>query len=471
MDLLPYEILEEAFRYLPSKDAKSLLEVNHRIREIVMTSGAVMRMLPVFLGEHWHNHMDFLKAYGDAVRDLRFDHCMFNSPEEFKEAIKLLQGIECLKLTNVHIKAENYKKEFEVIVIKFPRLKKIEMDNSKANGKILSFLKKTQVKQLKLDFCHFNVTTEFTDFFSQQEDLHTLFLSGWENVLMESLFGVTIIFKICFQLKKLVLDHNIIKNEHFFNFLRFQTEIEELEILKEVQTEDFVNLVFTEFKKLKRLTLRTNFVSLKNINFKKAALSPLSELVLITRSEYGIEHTINQLVIKLLNLKSLKIVNMKPDNSQVLESLHLKKLENLFIENSKLRFLQNIKFNCLKTIHINSLQLFLKADDWTNLLKNNPNIESLIVRDIECNYQTDVIKAEINKIIYNLHYVVKTLKYLEISQELTYQKPIKLVVKVAEKYRTLKCSDSFIKLCRTEFHYLRNLGNYTCSYFDDDCLI
>ena len=389
MDLLPYEILEETFRYLAAKDAKNLLEVNNRIREIVVTSGAVMRILPVFLGEFFRNQLDFLEIYGHSVRDLRFNHCMFNSPGEFKDAIKLARRIECLKLTNVHIKAENYKKKFKVLVMKFPRLKKIEMDNSKAIGKIISFLKKTQVKQLKLDFCHFNVTTELTDFFSQQEELHTLYLKGWENVLMESLFGVTIIFKISFQLKKLVLDHKIVFNEHFFNFLKFQTDIEELEVLKEVQTEDFFNLVFTEFKKLKRLTLRTNFVSLKNINFKKAALSPLSELVLITRSEYGIEHTINQLVIKLLNLKSLKIINLKPDNSQVLESLHLKKLENLFIENSKLRFFQNIKFNCLKTIHINTLQLFLKNDDWTNLLKNNPNLESLVVRDIECNYQNE----------------------------------------------------------------------------------
>lgn len=435
-----------------------------------MTSGAVMRILPVFMGEQWRNHLEFLEMYGDSVRDLRFNHCMFNSPGEFKDAIALMRRIECLKLTNVHIKAENYKKKFKVLVMKFPRLKKIEMDNSKAVQKFLSFLKKTQVNQLKLDFCHFNVTTELTDFLCQQEELHSLFLCGWENILMDSLFGVTIIANICFQLKKLVLDHNVIFNKHFFNFLKFQTEIEELEILKQVETEDFFDLVFTEFKNLKKLTLRTNFVSLKNINFKKAALSPLSELVLITRSEYGIEHTINQLVIKLQNLKSLKIINMKPDNSQVLESLHLKKLENLFIENSKLRFLQNIKFNCLKTLTINNLQLFLKAEDWSHLLMSNPNLESLIVRDIQCYYQNDVIKAEISKIIFNLHYIVKTLKLLEISQELTYQKPIKLVVKVTENYRTLKCSDSFIKLCRNEFHYLRKLGNYSCSYFDDDCL-
>lgn len=469
---LPYEMLESIFDYVLCNDLKNLMLIESRFREIVITSPRLMRKLRLVLWENWRSRVPFIEENGNNVKELIFDHTSFEKPNEFKDLMKLMRGIEILKLNNVHIIAENITKKYKVLSLKIPKIKKLDMDNSKAVPKVLKlYLKKLQVQELKLDFSHYNTTSDLTEFLCKQKHLKKLTLSGFENIMYKSLFSDDINDRVQFQLKHLIINHRIVPNASFLSFLKTQKSLEKLEVHKEINITEFFNVIFE--MSIASLTLQTNFVTLKNINFKKISNSNISELVLFTKKQYGIEQTINFLVSKLQNLKTLKIINSITDSSdQLLGYVHLKKLENLHIENSKLKFIQNINFNCLKSIHLCKIYPFLKFEDWTNLLKNNTGIEEITLSEIECYYVTESIKTEIDNIIYNLHYL-KFVKIFELYQELRYQKPIKVVMRTTGNVKKMQVSDSFIKICRDEFHLLRKINStlvQDLSYFADENL-
>ena len=469
LNQLPFELLEIIFQFLNVEDLKCLLDLGERVRDVAVTSPISMRKLKLFMNEDWMEQVKFIKESGDCVKDLVFDFCNFETPDEFRDLMKLMRNVERIKLSNVHITADNFNKKFKVLAMKFYKLNHLDLDNSQAMGKLVRlYLKKVQVKRLRLDFCHYNVATEFVELLWNQQSLETLELSGFNNILYQSLFQHDISYTIAFELKRLILNHRVTRHEFYLKLLRILTSLEFLEVHKEVENQDFFNIIFA-MENLKSLTLATNFVTLKNIDFKKATNSKIEELVLVTRSQYGIEQTINYLVTKLLNLKTLKIVNMKTDSSdQLLGYVHLKNLETLHIENSKLKFIQNVKFDQLRCLHLSNLHPFLKFEDWENFFKNNPKIEKIVLREFEVYYVIESIKVEIEKFVKNLHFVEKSLKHFEIYQELRYQKPIKLFIDISEKRKIMKVSDSFIKICRNEFHYLRKLADFHLSYYADD---
>lgn len=414
---LPFELLEMIFEFLEADDLRGLLGLDERIREVIISSPITMRKLKVFLNENWIMHVKFVTDYGDCVKSLNFDYCNFDMPEEFRDLMKAMREIERLRLTNIHIAAENVKKKFKVLAMQFHKLMNLDLDNSQAIGKLIRlYLKNIQVKRLRLDFCHYNITEEFVELLWNQKNLKTLELSGFNNILYSSMFKNDISYTIQFALKRLILNHRVTHHELFLRFLKALNTIEFLEVWKEIETEEFFKIVFA-MKNLKSLTMATNFVTLKNIDFKKAATSKIQELVLVTRSQYGIEQSLNFLVSKLTHLKTLKVVNLKTDSSdQMLGFVHLKRLENLNIENSKLKFIQNIRFDHLRSLHLTQLHPFLRFEDWEIFFRNNQRIEEIVVSEFEVYYVTETIRAEIGKIVNNLHYIEKTLQHLEIFQ-------------------------------------------------------
>ena len=471
LNFLPFELLEMVFELLKTHDLRNILDLGDRVRDVVIHSPISMRKLKLSLTENWMEKVDFVKKFGDCVMELEFDCCNFELPSEFRDVIKMMRNIEKLKLKNLHIAAENFNLRFKVILMKFPKLYYLDLDNSQAMGKLVRlYLKKLYVTHLRLDFSHYNVVTEITRLLQNQHDLKTLELSGFSNILYQSLFHYDISYTIWFELSRLILNLHVTKNERFFNFLKELTTLESLEILKEIESQEFFDIVF-QMKNLKSLTLATNFVTLKNIDFKKVTNSKIEELILITRSQYGIDQTLNYLMTRLINLKTLKVLNMKTDSSdQMLGFLQLKKLESLNVENSKLKFIQNIKVENLRFLHLTKLHPFLKHEDWENFFRCHQKIEEIVLSDFEVYYVIETIRTEINKFIYNLHHIEKTLKKFIVHQELRYQKPIKIEMRISEKKKTLKVSDSFIRFCRDEFHFLRKFADFKLSYYADDYL-
>lgn len=466
---LPFELLEMIFEFLETVDMKQLLGLEARLREVIIASPITMRKLKLLLNESWMEKVEFVKDRGECVRAVDFEFCNFELPEEFRDLMKLMRNVECLRLGNIHLAAENYRRKSKILFMKFHKLKSLDLDNSQAVGKFVRlYLRKVQVKSLRLDFCHYNVAEEFITLLTNQLDLETLELAGFNNILYQSLFKTDISYMLRFQLKRLILNHRVTRNELFLKFIKELDSFEFLEIHKEIEFQEFFDVVFA-MKNLKSLTLATNFVTLKNIDFKKATNSKIEELVLVTRSQYGIEQTINYLVSRLLSLKTLKVKNVKTDTSdQMLGFVYLKQLENLHIENSKLKFIQNIKFDNLRSLHLTMLHPFLKFDDWENFFRNNTKIEKIVLSEFEVYYVIEAIKAEIEKFVNNFHFIEKSLKHLEINQELRYQKPIKVFIDISAARKIMKVSDSFIKICRSEFHYLRKLADFELSYYADD---
>ncbi|CRL02014.1 CLUMA_CG015452, isoform A [Clunio marinus] len=467
---LPFELLEIIFEYLSKEDLKVLINFCNRLRDVIIASSITMRKLKLTLNEDWMENQNFVEKSGKFVKILDFDYCNFEVPEEFLGLIKLMRNIESLKLANIHLNAEIFNKKFKILAIKLNKLMRLDLDNSQAVGKLVRlYLKKLQVKHLRLDFSHYNVTDEFVKLLWSQQTLDTLELSGFNNILYQSLFKHNISYMIRFPLKRLILNHRVTYNEFYLEFFKVLVSLESLEVYKEVETQEFFNVVFA-MENLRSLALSTNFVTLKNIDFKKVGNSKIEELILVTRNQYGIEQTINYLAMKLLMLRKLKVVNIKTDSSdQMLAFVHLKKLESLHIDNSKVKFLQNIKLDNLQSLHLTNIHPFLKFEDWENFFKNNPKISTLILSHFEVYYVIETIKSEIDKIIYNLHYIEKSLKHLEIYQELRYQKPMKVYIDIGKDDKIMKVSDSFIKICREEFHLLRKMkGGLNLSYYADE---
>lgn len=466
---LPFELLEIVLDHLRSEDLKNLLAVDPRVRDVIIASPISMRKLKLQMNETWMEKVGFIKEFGDCVKVLHFDYCKFELPDEFRDLLKIMRSIEKLRLSNVHLSAEVFNKKFKILLLKFSMLKELSLDNSQAVGKLVRlYLRKVQVKKLKLDFCHYNVVSEMKELLWNQKRLTTLELAGFDNVLFLSLFKHDISYTLEFELKRLILNHRVTRNELFLRFIKALTSLESLEVHKEIEIQDFFNVVFA-LPNLRSLTLKTNFVTLKNIDFKKASNSKIQELVLVTRNQYGIEQTINYLVMKLVELKTLKVVNLKTDSSdQMLGFVHLKGLQKLHIENSKLKFMQNIKLDNLRSLHLHNLHPFLKFEDWDNFFKTNTKIEEIVISEFEVYCVVEAIKAEISKIIDNLGPILKTIKHLEIHQEMRYQKPMKLIIDIDQKL--MKVSDSFIKICRDHFHFLRKLTDFHLTYYADDCL-
>ncbi|KAL7011736.1 hypothetical protein ACKWTF_014418 [Chironomus riparius] len=468
-DSLPFELLELIFEYLNPDDLKSLLNLCGRTRNVIIASPISMRKLKLTLMENWNQKVPFVRENGEFVKILNFEFCDFDSPEQFREMMKMMRNIEELKLADLHIDAEKMNRKFRKYFIDLEFLRKLDVDNSKSVGKLLRlYLKDLHVDHLRLDFSHFNVTNEFVRLLWHQPWIKTLELSGFDNIIYKSLFSHDISYMITYSLKKLVLNFRITPNENFLKFFKILETLECLEIHKEVEYPEFLNAIF-EMDSLRSLTLATHFVTLRNIDFKKIGNSSLTDLTLVTRSQYGIETTINFMIEKFLCLKSLKVINQKTDSSDQMLAFVKLRVENFEVENSKMKFFQNIKFEGLKKLKISQIHSFLKFEDWENFFKLNNQIEELILSDFEVYYVTEMIKIEIDKIIYNLSQILKTLKYFEISQELRYQKPIKLIIKQDEKHKVMMVSDSFIKIFRKEFHMLRKNHKFDVKYIDDDC--
>lgn len=469
-DYLPFELLEMIFEYLSQDDLKNLVNIHGRTRNIIIASPISMRKLKLSLMENWSQKVPFIRDHGDFVKILNFEFCDFDSPEQFRDLLRMMQNVECLKLADIHIDAEKMNKKYRRFVINLENLRSLDIDNSKAVGKLVRlYLPNLHVNELRLDFSHFNVANEFVRLVWNQYDLNKLELSGFDNIIYQSLFHLDISYMITYQLKKLILNHRVSPNDNFLKFFKCLESLEHLEVLKEVEFPEFLNAIF-DHSSLKSLTLATNFVTLKNVDFKKIPNSLLEEVTLVTRSQYGIETTINFMIEKFLHLKSLKVVNQKTDSSDQMLAFVKLKIENFEVENSKLKYLQNIKFDGLKRLKITGIHSFLKFEDWENFFKSNSNLEEVTLSDFEVYYVTEMIKIEIDKILYNLCHIIKSLKYFEVHQELRYQKPIRLIIKQDKKAQIMKVSDSFIKIFRPEFHMLRKRFKFHVQYLDDDCL-
>lgn len=272
-----------------------------------------MRKLNLNLNENWQKSVKFVQENGENVKEVTFQHCDFADPQEFRDLLKNLKNVEKLKISNIHISAEVFTKKFRKFSINLDRLKRLDVDNSQAVGKLLRlYLHDPQVEYLRMDFTHFNVTNEFVRLLWSQLDVKTLELGGFSEIMLRSLFVHDISYMIRFELKKLILNCGISSNLNFMKVLEiFSETLEELEVHKEVESMDFFKMIF-KMEKLRALTLATNFVTLKTFIdcvevARKSFDFGIKELTLVTRSQYGIEQPINFIVEKLRCLESLRV--------------------------------------------------------------------------------------------------------------------------------------------------------------------
>lgn len=136
-DFLPFELLELIFEYLQPEDLKSLLNITGWLRDVLIASPVSMRKLKLILDESWMEKTQFVKDNGENVRDLNFQHCNFDDPQQFRDCLKLMKRIETLKISNVKISAEVMAKKFRKFYITLENLRKLDVDNSQAVGKLL----------------------------------------------------------------------------------------------------------------------------------------------------------------------------------------------------------------------------------------------------------------------------------------------------------------------------------------------
>lgn len=312
-NFLPFELLELIFEYLQPEDLKSLLDITGWLHDVIVTSPISMRKLKLILDENWPQKSQFVRENGENVRDLSFQHCSFDDPQQFRDLLKFARRTEGLKLSNIHISAEVFTRKFRKFFVVLESLKRLDVDNSQAVGKLLRlYLHDPQVEELRMDFSHFNVTSEFVRLLWCQLDLHTLELSGFSEIMLRSLFARDMSYMIRFELKKLIFNCGIVRNENFMKTLEiFSETLEEIEVHKEVEAVEFFTLMF-KMKNLKSFTLATNFVTVKTFidsidAAKKSFHFGIKNLTLVTRSQYGIEQPINFIVEKLKNLESLKV--------------------------------------------------------------------------------------------------------------------------------------------------------------------
>jgi hypothetical protein len=475
-DFLPFELLEIIFEYLDPDDLRSLIAIPGWLRDVLLVSPISMRKLTLTLNEDWHEKATFVRENGETIKTVCFQHCRFDDPKQFRDLLKCMQNTESLKVANIHISAEVFTRKFRRFFIDLEHLRRLDVDNSQAVGKLTRlYLHDPQVDELRLDFSHFNVTKELVRVLWSQLDLRSLELSGFSEIMLKSLFSHDISYMIRFGLRRLIFNCEIVENSNFFKTLEiFSETLEELEIHKEIEWMEFFKLML-RMKNLRALTLATNFVTLKTFfdcveSARKSFRFDIKELTLVTRSQYGIEQPINFIVEKLGNLETLKVINLKTNASdQFLSHVNLKTLRSLYVENSKPKFLQSIKFENLRSLKLSNIHPFLKADDWGHLFKNNLQLEELILTNFEVYFAVESVKVEITKVLQNLNLLVKNkLKFFEIFQELRYQKPIKVLLRKDGENKVLRASDSFIKICRHEFHALRKMDDFKLIYYADD---
>lgn len=91
---LPFEILEFIFDYLECDDLKALMLIDERVRDVIVASSISMRKLKLFMIESWNEKFEFVKFFGKFVRDVEFDFCHFENPEEFRDVLREMENIE-----------------------------------------------------------------------------------------------------------------------------------------------------------------------------------------------------------------------------------------------------------------------------------------------------------------------------------------------------------------------------------------
>ena len=111
-DSLPFELLEIIFEYLDPEDLKSLVSLCGRTRNVIIASPISMRKLKLCLMENWNEKVPFIRDYGEFVKILNFEFCDFDSPEQFRDLMKMMRNVEELKLADIHIDAEKMNRKF-----------------------------------------------------------------------------------------------------------------------------------------------------------------------------------------------------------------------------------------------------------------------------------------------------------------------------------------------------------------------
>lgn len=359
--------------------------------------------------------------------------------------------------------------EFEPLNLK--HLNHLHLESSTISESIVKSLSEcNKLKFLKLTFFYQQPVTIFTDFLCRQDELETLDLQGWSEMVFKCLFKDDIRNKVKFKLKKFSLECEMSYNTNFSNFLRSQAEyIRELELLCYNINFHYYRMIFYHFHNLVKLNFPIDwFLTDARVNsIKDCRINSLKELELIGAND---DLTTFKTVLNIFpNIEILKCENLQNFSMYgILEKFT--KLKTIRSENFRCETMLFVKIPSLTSLETGFLYPFALDFLWQNLAEDCPNLENIQIEDIGLFKLNESVRAEFAILLKNLKHFkkLKTCKILCSPQENTVNSDhdaneneniqehafYKVHIKTEEKI--IQISQYFAQNCTEEVQILRD---------------
>lgn len=192
---------------------------------------------------------------------------------------------------------------------------------------------------------------------------------------------------IKFRLKKLSLrkvNLSLDSDENILKFMKkFENTLEELELRNSNVSENFYEMIFKDFQKLK--SLKADFKGAPKIDSFYHNLrqnNSIKQLVIYIKSAKDLK-SVEGFIGKLPNITDLVLEGYEdlPTSLLLFISNNLLKLESLTLNSIKGKMLTSVRVTTLKSLYIKRLPA-LQSDDWKKIVKAFPSIEKLSIRRV-----------------------------------------------------------------------------------------
>lgn len=439
----PDEIRALIFHHLDIKSLKKCLEVSESCRELVIRTPRLMKRLPVKFYENWRDKLPFVKKYGCQVTSMEFIECSFHSIKFLKEILNFTPNLEDLKfdkvshtedetleeiedglsacfqllfgdsadLENEKQQKEKHAADDEIILRKLAKLD-IDLSYELSIPFISAINSCVSLTTLKKKMWYGEKDPSFGEFLARQNDLKSLSAVGYFSSWTESVFNENFVQAAKFKLKTLNVYVDLEFDQIVSTFLLKQAESLEELALHDTMNFHYYRLIFNNFRNLRKLTL--SIVGL----FNSARLAEIKNFRLLTVKELEFEDrckdaaVINTLLKIFPNIEVLKTSFKNFSMTGIMDHLpKLKKLTAFIFYPELLLYAKSLSLVELEIKHFYPLMV---GYIWKRFAIDYPNIERLIIKEIDPNSLPETVNTDIDILLKSLK-LFKNLKFCRIE--------------------------------------------------------
>lgn len=413
----PIEIWRNILNHFDVKSLKSALLWSTEVRDLIIKSPELMRKLPVtFFGDNWRLKLSFLETYGHYVKAVVFDSCILSGPSELRRVLMKVPNVERISYKYASFDSEQSDdNDTDNFTLKKLKCLKIELYHDPISKLLNIFRDCKNIKSFAISALNEEPELVVGNFIAQLDHLKILELTGHSDITttLDSVFTDGFMERAKFRLKTLRLKCYLCFNAKLSDFLHRQAAtLEELSMVNHNMNFHFYRLIFNNFNNLKtlRFCIGAILTDARAEEVKNLRMPNVTELEF---TEYCEDVEVFKVIIGIFpNIEVLSGEFGYFTLNGIFEKLP--KLRRIISRFSRIEMFLFAKSCSLKEIEFKDVYPVMTDYYWQRLAENCPNVERLILLDLNSRRLPKAVKIDVEIILRGLG-KFENLKYFEMQ--------------------------------------------------------